>query len=66
MAAGMVPCRTWPTPGPGPRRAGPDRSPTRRPLIRARAEVGLSVVQDRQVELAKALGVSDQVDFEDR
>jgi predicted enzyme related to lactoylglutathione lyase len=33
----------------------PDRPPTRRPLTQAATEVGSSVVEDRQVELAKTL-----------
>ncbi len=38
---------------------------TRRPLTRARAEVGLSVAQNGQVDLAEARGVGDHVDLDD-
>ncbi len=39
-----------------PAPARPDRPPTRRPLTRAATEVGSSVGEDRQVELAQARG----------
>src|SRR3989337_1845695 len=34
-------------------------------LTRAATQAGLSVLEEHQVDLAKALGVGDQVDFED-